>query len=604
MVARERGAPPLNERFPEQAALLARRVGESRGVLRLVVGLDSGIDADRALGLGPNWEELYATAADAVAEEFLERHAQFLRPTDGASVQRIEDMPYLVVRASDAAVHAFLADDAVLSLNSESGGEAMLNEATQRIGATVAHGQGFTGNGYAIAVIDQGVDTSHAMFSGRLIGEACFSTSYPGVGTLCSGGATWGSTAAGSGGQCVTPATLPNPLGSGTIATPGSVLCDDFHGSHVSAIAMGAMQQPKLPVPSPLMGVAHQASLVAINATSLVHQSHPNCRPGVGYCRLFLEGDVAAALNQVRAWRASKNIAAVNMSFGLSNVSSDWSGTSCDAHWPVLRDAVALLEQSGVVAVAAAGNYGGASDFALKIAPPACLSKVGGVSSTFKSSDALIHQSDGPPLTRQSARPNYAGNLSFLAPGGQARWYTTPVDACVEFTHYDGIWSAWPDPACGYVRLPGTSMAAPHVAGAVAVLRSRFPSATATGIQAQLRRTGVPIDLSIYAPVVVPRINLAAAIKPPPAPSGAPATPVAIRACWGLYEVSWSAVSGPVSEYQLEVSNGSSSWLGYVGPGQTAWIQSPATVRARACNAVSCGSWSASRQLVSFSGCP
>ena len=146
-------------------------------------------------------------------------------------------------------------------------------------------------------------------------------------------------------------------------------------------------------------------------------------------------------------------------------------------------------------------------------------------------------------------------------------------------------------------------MAAPHVAGGVAVLRSRFPGATATGIVSQLQSTGVPIDLSIYAPVTVPRIDLAAALTPPPAPASAPATPIAVKTCWGLYEVSWNAVSGSVTEYQLEVTSGGSSWLGYVGPGRTAWIQSPASVKARACNAVSCGPWSASRQLVSFSGC-
>src|SRR5690606_6720292 len=41
----------------------------------------------------------------------------------------------------------------------------------------------------------------------------------------------------------------------------------------------------------------------------------------------------------------------------------------------------------------------------------------------------------------------------------------------------------------------GTSFAAPHVAGALAVVREQFPKATAAVLVAHLRRTGVPVTV-------------------------------------------------------------------------------------------------------------
>jgi hypothetical protein len=67
------------------------------------------------------------------------------------------------------------------------------------------------------------------------------------------------------------------------------------------------------------------------------------------------------------------------------------------------------------------------------------------------------------------------------------------------------------DPWAGYRFLSGTSMAAPHVAGAWAVLKSKKPSASVNEILNALRSTGQPITDSRNG-LTLPRIDVAAAL--------------------------------------------------------------------------------------------
>jgi uncharacterized repeat protein (TIGR01451 family) len=59
----------------------------------------------------------------------------------------------------------------------------------------------------------------------------------------------------------------------------------------------------------------------------------------------------------------------------------------------------------------------------------------------------------------------------------------------------------------------GTSQATPHVAGAIAVLRSTYPSETLTQTQTRLTSSGVPITDSRNG-IVKPRLNLLEAVRP------------------------------------------------------------------------------------------
>lgn len=118
------------------------------------------------------------------------------------------------------------------------------------------------------------------------------------------------------------------------------------------------------------------------------------------------------------------------------------------------KDAFALFNKAGIPVVIAAGNN--ASTNALSI--PGCLTGAISAGATTKSDEIASYS-------------NSASFLMLLAPGS-------------------AIYSAMPG---SYGTLSGTSMAAPHIAGAMAVLKSKMPGASVLQLFEALESTGVPI---------------------------------------------------------------------------------------------------------------
>jgi subtilisin family serine protease len=175
-------------------------------------------------------------------------------------------------------------------------------------------------------------------------------------------------------------------------------------------------------------GVAKQVSLVALRVL--------NCN-GDGY-----ESDVAAALDWVLAHRGSAP-AVVNMSIG-----GDPS--------PVIDDAIATTVAAGVPVVVAAGND----------ETDAC------TTSPARAPEALTVGAS----TRTDQRAdfsNYGSCVDLYAPG-------------------EGILSAWSDSDTSSVEADGTSMASPHVAGAVARYLQAHPKATPAQVRAALVTVATP----------------------------------------------------------------------------------------------------------------
>lgn len=281
---------------------------------------------------------------------------------------------------------------------------------------------------------------------------------------------------------CFTDDTLcsPNPGEPRLSGNPGPsgepINSGDTHGTLVAAIAASKDATYK--------GVAPSANI--ISARVIGSSSNPSL-------------DTAGALNWVYEFRNAYNIAAVNMSFNF--IDSGLFSGSCNSEDPAITDAVNDLNSAGIAVIASSANGGSSNGIGL----PACISGVISVGMTGDGSGgASIDQVD--PLS------NSAANLDLLAPGNE-------------------IIGAGEAPASlrtGPGQNIGTSFAAPHVAGAFAVLKSAVPTATRLEILTALKATGEPITDTRNG-LIHPRINVYYALDylqnppnpPPPPPSTA-----------------------------------------------------------------------------------
>ncbi len=259
-------------------------------------------------------------------------------------------------------------------------------------------------------------------------------------------------------------------IGSGA-GIPCSYADGCFHGTHVAGIAVGSG-------PVSFSGVAPAASLVAVQVFSRLTGdscSEQNEDP----CALAYTSDILAGLEHVLELSQTLPIDAVNLSLGFGSFSSQ---STCDLLNPSLLAAVDDLRAAGVAAVVSSGNEGRID----AISVPACLSSALAVGAS-DDADVVAGFSNSAPF------------LAFLAPGVE-------------------IASSVPEALLGfpYGVTGGTSMAAPHVAGAFAVLRQASPGASVDELVALLASTGLPI-LDLKSGVTTPRIDVAAALEALPA---------------------------------------------------------------------------------------
>lgn len=209
------------------------------------------------------------------------------------------------------------------------------------------------------------------------------------------------------------------------------------HGTHVAGIVAGSGPD--------FSGVAPGAEILGVQVFTEV----------VGYGLSALDSDIMLGLEWVWENRQRYNIAAVNMSLGGGQYTS-----FCDADSPV-TDLIELLKAEGIATVIASGN----EYFTDAIASPACISSAISVGAT-----------DGRGNVTEFS--NSDDELDLLAPGSNSAELGPGV----------GILSSVP--GSGYERYPGTSMAAPHVAGAYAVLRQAAPNASVDELTDILKRSG------------------------------------------------------------------------------------------------------------------
>ncbi|MBZ0285120.1 MAG: S8 family serine peptidase [Anaerolineae bacterium] len=233
-----------------------------------------------------------------------------------------------------------------------------------------------------------------------------------------------------------------------------------LHGTHVAGIAAGRGTD--------FSGVARNASIIGINVGSRVSTI-------LGDSLTIQFSDVAKALEHVYDLRNSFSIASINMSLGTPDV---YAGVcdNADASFALVKDAVDTVRSAGIGVIAATGNSGNATGISM----PACLSNTISVGAT---------SAEPGTQDRFAAFSNSSSELDLLAPG-------------------ISINSSAPNNAMA--SLGGTSMAAPHVAGAWAVLKQAAPSASIDTILNALKNTGIPLTDPRNS-IVTPRIQVEAA---------------------------------------------------------------------------------------------
>jgi hypothetical protein len=225
-------------------------------------------------------------------------------------------------------------------------------------------------------------------------------------------------------------------------------LDDHGHGTNVSAI---------------VLGVAPSSKVLALDV--FAGETAPSSA-------------ILSAIDWTIKNRSTYNIVALNLSLGSGMYTSVCSND-------MFASALANAQSAGIVPVVAAGNAG----YSHALASPACTPAAVSVGAVYDSN---------------------VGGISYGVCGDT----TTAADKIACFSNSSSFLSLWAPGAvidAGGYTMVGTSQASPHVAGAVAVMRSGFPSESVNQAVARLTQNGPSITDSRNG-ATKHRLDLVAAI--------------------------------------------------------------------------------------------
>ena len=353
---------------------------------------------------------------------------RLLTGTNARVHARFDTIPFLAAEVDAEAMSRLRQSPLVKSIQEDRLAVPSLLQSVPLIGAPTAWSHGFTGAGWAVAVLDTGVDKTHPFLAGKVVSEACYSSNYstPAQSVYAS--------------QTVCPGGVTDSIAAGS-AVPCASGCE--HGTHVAGIAAGGTASDGS------HGVAKDASVVAIQVFSYFP---------VSANVMSWSSDQVKGLERVLALSGSYKIAAVNLSLG----GGQYLG-SCDADDPAMKTAIDNLRSVGIATVIAAGNNGWTN----AMNAPACISSAISVAASCDTLDGGYCRLGVNGIAGYS---NVSPFVSLAAPG-------SVIMSSV--------------PGGGYANYQGTSMATPHVAGAWAVLKQSQPTVSVTDALALFKTKGL-----------------------------------------------------------------------------------------------------------------
>ena len=349
----------------------------------------------------------------------------------GVQLHTFRALPMVAVRGTRLQIQGLLALPGLRSVYLNRELEFFLDESVALIGARRVHDEvGFTGAGVTVAVIDSGIDATHAdlPFGTKVIQNVKLA---------------------------------PNPFGTAPLALEGLANTDTTsgHGTHVAGTVAGTGAT----LNGKYRGVAPGARLVGVGAGETL------------FILTALEGFDWVMQNR--------------LAYGIRVISNSWGTTGeFEADDPV-NVASRIAHDAGLVVLFAGGNEGpGANTL-----NPYCVAQwVICVAAGNK---------DGSTLADFSSR-GVAGDPvlhpTITAPGVDIASARATTGIVINAFFAVDLVDLGTD-AVSYAAASGTSMATPHVAGAVALLLEANPALSPDDIKAVIEATATPMPgLSLH----------------------------------------------------------------------------------------------------------
>jgi len=271
---------------------------------------------------------------------------------------------------------------------------------------------------------------------------------------------------------------------------PGDASTNDAygHGTHVAGILAGSGHDSQNGYPAKYIGIAPNASIINLRVLDAT---------GAG-----TDSQVIAAIQRAIQLKSTYNIRVINLSLGRPVFEYYTLDPVCQA--------VEAAWQSGIVVVVAAGNSGrdnslGTQGYATINSPgndPNVITvgatKTNGTPSRVDDTVAS-YSSKGPTLLDHVVKPDLVapGNriISLASPGSDLVDTLTSMDILPITTCVQGVCTT--GQSGKYLRLSGTSMATPIVAGAAALMAQKDPTLTPDTVKARMMKTawkGYPVN--------------------------------------------------------------------------------------------------------------